>query len=62
MENPYEGPPLGGQVEVTENRVKLSVEDFLSFVYIKHSCSYIKMFFAVSTVHNAGSTGEDPGQ
>lgn len=32
------------------------------FISIKHSCSYINIWFAVSTVHNAGFAGEDPGQ
>ncbi|XP_029359232.1 sister chromatid cohesion protein DCC1 isoform X2 [Echeneis naucrates] len=29
MENPYEGPALGGQTEVTENRVKYKMQDLL---------------------------------
>lgn len=62
MENPYEGAPLGGQVEVTENRVNICVEDFFEFISIQHSCSSINIWFAVSTVHNARFAGEDPGQ
>lgn len=59
MENPYEGPALGGQQENTENRVNTPVRSFHVDADVAVAVSNQ---FALFPVHNAGSAGEDSGQ